>query len=218
MIDKQASLRRNYRHNCNVARGLTKAIRQSLLVDYRRRAGEAAASIRTCLEPSAGETDLSGSYAILERWYRHTSTQEPKISQTDIEKVRGDFQTLYQQEDPQPPGLPLATHVEQVKVNNATPLEAEVETAVRCLRPIKSGGHTQLHAEQFQQWLWETTPRENSKTPLRTERWMCLVDIVQHMWRTGEIPQELGWNILVLIPKAPTDNWGIGLLETLWRW
>ena len=37
------------------------------------------------------------------------------------------------------------------------------------------------------------------------------------MWRTGEIPQELVWNILVLIPKVSTDTWDLGLLDTLWN-
>ena len=46
---------------------------------------------------------------------------------------------------------------------------------------------------------------------------LCLVDIVQHMWRTGEIPQELGWTIPVLIPKGTTNTQDIGLLETLWK-
>ena len=46
---------------------------------------------------------------------------------------------------------------------------------------------------------------------------MCLVGFVQHMWQTGEIPQELGWNILVLIPKVTTDTWDIGLLMTLYK-
>ena len=46
---------------------------------------------------------------------------------------------------------------------------------------------------------------------------MCLVDLVQHMWRTGEIPQELVWMVLILIPKGTTDTRDIGLLETLWK-
>ena len=58
-------------------------------------------------------------------------------------------------------------------------------------------------------------PQGELEDPLWTERWICLVDINQHMWRTGEIPQELGWTVLVLIPKGTTDTWGIGLLETL---
>ena len=48
--------------------------------------------------------------------------------------------------------------------------------------------------------------------PPRRERRMCLVDIVQDMWRTGEIPQDMGWTDLVLIPKGTTITRGIGLL------
>ena len=53
------------------------------------------------------------------------------------------------------------------------------------------------------------------KTPPQRDCWLCLVDIAQHMWSTGEIPQELGLTVLVLIPKGTTNTWGIGLLETL---
>ena len=43
-----------------------------------------------------------------------------------MKKVRGDFQTLYQREEPHTPGLPLATHVDLDEVNNDVPSEAEV--------------------------------------------------------------------------------------------
>ena len=46
---------------------------------------------------------------------------------------------------------------------------------------------------------------------------MCLVDIVQHMWCTGDILQKLGWTVLVLTPKGSTDTWGTDLLKTLWN-
>ena len=46
---------------------------------------------------------------------------------------------------------------------------------------------------------------------------MCLVDIVQHMWQTGEIPQDLGWIALVFIHKGTMYTWDIGILETLWK-
>ena len=46
---------------------------------------------------------------------------------------------------------------------------------------------------------------------------MCIMDIVQHMWQTVDIPQELGWTVLVLVPKGTTDTWGIGLLDNLWK-
>ena len=37
------------------------------------------------------------------------------------------------------------------------------------------------------------------------------------MWRMGDIPKELVWNVLVLIPTGNTDTWGIGLIKTLWK-
>ena len=37
------------------------------------------------------------------------------------------------------------------------------------------------------------------------------------MWHTGEIPQELGWTFMVLIPKGATNTRNIGLIDTLWE-
>ena len=67
-------------------------------------------------------------------------------------KGQGGLQTLYQREEPHPPGLPLATHVNPSKVNDEIPLEAEVEAVVRRLRPHRAGSHTRLRAEHFNQW------------------------------------------------------------------
>ena len=75
-----------------------------------------------------------------------------------MEKVRGDFHNLYQREDLQPTSLTLATHVDPVQVNDATPSEVYVETSVRQLRQLKIGGHTHLHEENFKQWLLEAYP------------------------------------------------------------
>ena len=44
---------------------------------------------------------------------------------------------------------------------------------------------------------------------------MFLVDIVQHMWHTREIPQDLGWTVLVPLPKGTIYTQGVGLMETL---
>ena len=48
-------------------------------------------------------------------------------------EVRGDFQNLYHRKEPHPPGLPLETHVDPVKVNDEIPTKAEVEASVRRL-------------------------------------------------------------------------------------
>ena len=129
-----------------------------------------------------------------------------------MEKVMGDFYTLYHREDPHSPGISLATHVGLIKLSDVAPSEAYAEAAVWCLRHFKSGGPTHLRAEHLKKWLQEAYPREGSTPSPRNERCMSLVDIVQRMWRTGETPQELGWTVLVLIPKVSNDTWGVGLL------
>ena len=70
----------------------------------------------------------------------------PNPSWTDMDKVRGGSQTLYQWEYPHTPGLPLLAHRYLFQVKDTTPLEAEVEAAVCRLRPLKAGRHTHLHA------------------------------------------------------------------------
>ena len=46
---------------------------------------------------------------------------------------------------------------------------------------------------------------------------MFLLETVQNMWRMGDIPQGLGWTILVLIIKGTLDTRVIVILETLWK-
>ena len=107
-----------------MVRGVTVAVRRSLVADFRRKAEEAAMYIRAFLEPSTVGEDPYRVYAILKRWCQHESARAPNHSWTDIEKVRGDFQNLYHREDPHTPGLPLATHAYPSKMNDEVPLES----------------------------------------------------------------------------------------------
>ena len=85
------------------------------------------------------------------RSVRHTETFVLTRIQTGAQplldghgKVQGGFQTLYEREEPHPPGVPLSTHVDPTKVNENIPSEAEVEAAVQCLRLHRAGRHTHL--------------------------------------------------------------------------
>ena len=44
-----------------------------------------------------------------------------------------------------------------------------------------------------------------------------MVDLVQHIFETGSIPQKLSWSILACLPKRDGGHRGIGLLETIWK-
>ena len=73
-----------------MTRGLTRAVRWSLMADSQRRSEEAATEIGACLEPAMGGADPRETYAILKHWYRHASAQAPNLSWKDMEKVRGE--------------------------------------------------------------------------------------------------------------------------------
>ena len=53
-----------------------------------------------------------------------------------------------------------------VQLNYASLSEAEVETLVRFLHPLKSGVQTHLRTEHFKQWLRAACHGENFKTPV----------------------------------------------------
>ena len=158
-------MRRNPCHRRNVARDLTRSVRRYLMADYRRKAEEAATDIGACLEPSTGGADPCGAYATLKWWHRHASVWAPNPSQRYMEKVKGEFQNIYQWEDPHSPGLTLATHTGPSKVNDEVPPEAEIEAGLHRLRPHREVGKTHLRAEHFKQWRREAHPREQLKTP-----------------------------------------------------
>ena len=46
---------------------------------------------------------------------------------------------------------------------------------------------------------------------------MKLVELVQFMWETGNIPTDLVWITMILTPKVNADTQGIGLWKVLWN-
>ena len=137
--------------------------------DIRRQSEETSIYIGACMEPSTVGEEPHRAYTILKHWYWYASAQALNPSWTDTEKVRGDFNTLYQVDESHPPGLPLATHINPDKVNDDIPLAAEVEAAVQCLIPHRAGVHTHLCADHFKQLRREAYHGEQLNNPTRRE-------------------------------------------------
>ena len=135
LVDEHSAFRRNPLPLWNVARALIKSIQRYLLVSSLRKAEKATAEIRARLEPEMGYMDLCGAYSVLDFWYRRASTRAPNPSRSDKSKVAKDYATLYQREDPDPPGRLLATHIYLFKIKYEFPSEVEVEVLVQRLRP-----------------------------------------------------------------------------------
>ena len=215
LIDTRAALRRNPRHNRNQARALTNQLKRSLQQDSRRRAEQAAEEIGALMDVGPDQQpDLKGSYEVLKRWYRHATARQPKPSRQDLTKISNDYAALYTKELPSPPGVRIPSHVVPFPINDAVPDEGEIQTAVARLKTNRAGGHSHLRAEHFKDWHAQAYPTNAEQEPNR-HRWDKLVAIVQHIWSTGELPTELSWTILAIIPKGQHDSRGIGLIEVL---
>jgi Reverse transcriptase (RNA-dependent DNA polymerase) len=214
LLDTCAALRRNPQHSRQRARVLTRQIKASLRVDRHRRAEEAALAIGQCLDTEDGAVpDLQGAWDIAKRWYRHASARPHKPSRENLIGTSTTFQALYTAEQPSPPGLPIPVSVAPFAIPDGPPTEDEIRDAVKRMRRRRATGQTGMRAEDFQQWALEAFP-DNENAPNRA-RWDKLVAILTRMWETGEIPTELTWTILVLVPKGNGDSRGIGLLESL---
>jgi hypothetical protein len=73
-----------------------------------------------------------------------------------VERVYG---ALYQCNNP--PGEPIPVHVSPFDIDDEIPTEAEIATAVRCLKTGKAPGHTGMRAEHLKAML-QRASRESS--------------------------------------------------------
>ena len=76
-----------------------------------------------------------------------------------------------------------------------------------------------MRAEEMRGWLRNAELEETQEGYVGAgDNWRLLVQLITTIWDTGEIPRQMLWMIVVLIPKGNSGDFrGIGLLEVLWR-
>lgn len=207
LVDGRAALNRRKPIDQKLARQFSRRIRDAFKADRKRRVEAAGAAIETCLV----DGDLQGAWNQFKGWYKHAGDRPSKPSRMDMAQVTNEFHDLYQKRTP--PGEPIPILVSPFDVNDQVPDEKEIEEAVRRMRRGKAPGPSGLRAEDLKRWL------ANAREPEFPDKrnWDALVSLVQHAFRTGEIPTELAWSVLILIPKGDGGHRGIGLLESVWK-
>jgi hypothetical protein len=78
-----------------------------------------------------------------------------------------------------------------------------------------------MKAEHIKVWLdiiqrEEKAARENpgrEADPGAGHKCKIFVELIQSVWERGEIPEQMSWMIVVLLPKDGGDYRGIGLLD-----
>jgi hypothetical protein len=149
---------------------------------------------------------LKGAWRSLQAWYKHVSGKGSKPSRADLEATAAGFQAFYTQKTP--PGDPIPICVAAFEIDDNVSDEREIADTVRLLRWGKSPGPSGIRAEHLREWL-NAAERGNNPDP---SRWNNMVELVQHAFETGELPTELPWSVLVLIPKGRRvqRDWPLG--------
>jgi hypothetical protein len=93
--------------------------------------------------------------------------------------------------------------------------------AVAGLSNGRAGSASEMRAEDVKAWLHGIKLEEDPEVGLANigagDNWRRFTLLVQAIWDHGEIPPQLLWVIIVLIPKGGGDYRGIGLLEPMWK-
>jgi hypothetical protein len=51
----------------------------------------------------------------------------------------------------------------------------------------------------------------------RGTKWRIFLGLIQTIWDWGEIPKQMSWMVIVLLPKGGGNFRGIGLLDPCWK-
>jgi hypothetical protein len=155
----------------------------------------------------------------LKGWYRAASKMQAKPCFHTIERQTSERVDLYARR--LSPGDPLPINVERIEINDDVQLDGEIRTAVSKLSNGRAAGASRMRAEHAKEWLrgirQEDNPERLGGGPGDGDHWRLLVQLVQAAWTHGEIPCQLLWIIVILIPKGGGDYPGIGLLEPIWK-
>jgi Reverse transcriptase (RNA-dependent DNA polymerase) len=128
-------------------------------------------------------------------------------SPIDMEQIRNTFQVLYQR-DTTLDNTNIPVSYVAVPIPDHPPNDFEITIAVQKLRKYKAPGPSGLKAEDVLTWMLNKDDQTN---------WVKLTTLIQHIFSIGEIPQNLAFSTLVLLPKPDGGVRGIGLLETIWK-
>jgi len=223
-IDKRAALRRQGKLSQRASRLIGRQIKAGLSGDRRQRAATVAENIEMHL--ATGETKEA--WRCLKGWYRAASEQAPAASHTSLAAQTAERVALYGRVPP--PGDNLPIHVDKVDIPDGVPSDQELREVVRGLRNGRAAGASGLQAEHLKVWLSDMVREEEEPGPMEDgpqeegesdkgpgRKWRIFVKLMQAVWEQGSVPEQMRWEIIVLLPKGGGDYRGIGLLEPFWK-
>ena len=225
-IDKKAGLRRNSKIEKKTLKRINRRIRCCLKTDRRRRTEQVGEEMEMKLE----RNDIRGAWSKFKYWYRNCGKAYAPTHE-DLEKITDEYEDLYKKRPHDNDNIPI--HVEKFDISDEIPTIDEIIISVRTLKNRKSPGPSKIQAEDIKFWMndfnniIDNLSEENciesailndeTQSKIDDHPWSHLTSIIQEIFKTGNIPQKMTWEILVLIPKDSVKYRGIGLLYAVWK-
>jgi hypothetical protein len=156
------------------------------------------------IEVELAKGDVQEAFHLLKGWYRAASeTVAHPCPQTMAQQTEEQVE-LYQRQD-SPEGL-LPINLQGPVIPNKVPSNHEIRDAAWDLLRGRMGGASKMRAEDIKRWLRSITleedPKKGPDNIWEGDNWCLLVGLIQAIWTQGEIPQQLTWVIVVLLPKV----------------
>ena len=112
----------------------------------------------------------------------------------------------------------MRINVAPAAVPDAVLTDSELRAVVGQLRNGRAAGAAGMKAEHLKEWLRDVKRKEAEDGVEEIGgRWRMFVTLLQAIWERGDIPQQMTWMIIVLLPKGEGDYQGIGLLNPFGR-
>ena len=211
LVDQRAQLRRDGLLTQTLARQMGRKVKASLKVDRTAR----AEAVATEVEGHLHNGELKEAWRSMKGWYRAAEGRTPKPCYQTLASQTKERIALYAKREPPGNGVPI--NVTPYPVDDDTPTDLEIRRAVRKLSNGRAGGASKMRAEDIKQWLFSREQTEKSEGNGAGDMWELFTKLIQAIWEKGEIPPQMTWIIIVLLPKGGGDFRGIGLLEPAWK-
>lgn len=104
-----------------------------------------------------------------------------------------------------------------IKWSFAEDQRARVQTAGTFIESKLAAGDLRGAWGAAKVWYNHAGDPLREEIPANWDNWDILVDLIQHMYEMGEVPDHLAWSICVLLPKQGGGVRGISLIEVIWK-
>ena len=192
--------------NHTAYRHLTRSLKASLREDRKKRATTADA----LAEAELNQDRIKEAWNVIHRSLIKVEDQPLPPSRENLRKVTTDCMTLYSKSLP-PDMIPII--VAPFDIDDVVPEPDKIAQAVWGLKNEKSPGPSKVRAEHLKEWVREAYREDHP----HQGNWNRVVDLIQSCFRKRQVPSQMSWSTVVLLPKGNGDYQGIGLLEMSWK-